>query len=109
MFYAVLQAQTEESTDSGEWTWFSLNVIAVYKTPSADEISPGQHRIRIRTRDVSCMCPKIRESRKYIIMGSYDRAKSTLSVDMRSLVLPWKDSFRKRLVRMTGKWRNGKC
>lgn len=106
----VIQALATKRTDDEEWTWFTVRVLRTFKSTKTSPILEGQlHKIKLRSRDASCLCPKVREARKYLMTGTYDNSTGTPIIDAKGMAALWRESDKRRLLRMMNKAKRGKC
>nr|XP_032836253.1 netrin-1-like [Petromyzon marinus]XP_032836260.1 netrin-1-like [Petromyzon marinus]XP_032836268.1 netrin-1-like [Petromyzon marinus]XP_032836276.1 netrin-1-like [Petromyzon marinus]XP_032836284.1 netrin-1-like [Petromyzon marinus]XP_032836291.1 netrin-1-like [Petromyzon marinus]XP_032836298.1 netrin-1-like [Petromyzon marinus]XP_032836306.1 netrin-1-like [Petromyzon marinus]XP_032836310.1 netrin-1-like [Petromyzon marinus] len=73
--YAI-QVHVLKKEAVGEWTKFSVNVVAVFRRRSGGGGGGGEGRARrgdlalwVPSRDVACRCPRLQVGRKYLVLG----------------------------------------
>ncbi|XP_053551238.1 netrin-3 [Bombina bombina] len=106
----VVQVNVLEMEMVGSWAKFTVNVLSVYKCRD-DRVKRGDNILWIHIKDLSCKCPKIQLSRRYLVMGSSDGPgeRPGLTADKNSLVIQWRDAWTRRLRKLQRKEKKGKC
>jgi len=87
---------------------FTADVRNIYKREY--KIRRGEVNIWVADEDLRCKCPKVRLHRVYLLLGKDINVpgKSGLILDRRSVVVPWKDAWDRRLRKLQ-KQGNGQC
>lgn len=88
---------------------FKVFVKTVYK--GKEKISEGVQYIWVSMKDLDCKCPRLRVRRRYMIVAK-DRDKGRrngITIDNRSIVLRWSESFGRKLRKYQRYERKGAC
>ncbi|XP_046352056.1 netrin-1-like isoform X2 [Haliotis rufescens] len=107
----AIQAQVLSREKVDDWVKFTINVISFYKRSQGERTRRGETYLWVPRDDLKCKCPKIRLSRRYLIVGKLrrDDNRTGYVVDRKSIVIRWKDKWQKRLRRFAKHERRGKC
>ncbi|KAL5018766.1 hypothetical protein ScPMuIL_004488 [Solemya velum] len=106
----AVQVNTLSRETVGEWVKFTVNVVSVYKR-GPDHSRRGETFLWVPKKDLACKCPKIRLSRRYLLIGKYQRNDERMGyiINRKSIVIRWKDEWQRRLRRFIKYDRRGKC
>ncbi|XP_063286666.1 netrin-3 [Pelobates fuscus] len=106
----VVQVNVLEMEMVGSWAKFTVNVHSVYKCRD-DRVKRGENLLWIHIKDLSCKCPKIQLSRRYLVMGTSEGPgeRPGLTADKNSMVIQWRDAWTRRLRKLQRKEKKGKC
>ena len=110
-FVAVLVEITGRET-VGQWVQFNVNIMQVYRQDKRKEkLWRGESTIWVKMENLICKCPKIRLHRKYLVIGrdSGRRKKDGLRLDRKTIVIPWRDDWERRLRQFRKYQRQGGC
>lgn len=108
--FAAIQAEVVGRETLDDWVKFTVNINTVYKRRQ-QRINRGEEIMWVPVQDLTCKCPKVRLHRRYLIV-SEDKtsgSRSGLVLDNRSIVIPWKDKWQKRLRKFQREERKGRC
>ncbi|ESO98632.1 hypothetical protein LOTGIDRAFT_201560 [Lottia gigantea] len=109
----AIHAQVVSREKVDDWVKFTINVLNSYKrgTSPIDRARRGGTYLWVPKKDLQCKCPKIRLSRRYLIVGKHKRndSRSGFVIDRKSVVIRWKDKWQRRLRRFVKHERRGKC
>ncbi|XP_051567416.1 netrin-1 isoform X2 [Myxocyprinus asiaticus] len=107
--YAV-QVHILKADKADEWWKFTVNIISVYKQGES-RIRRGDQFLWVRAKDVACKCPKIKPSKKYLLLGNDEDSpgQSGVVADKGSLVIQWRDTWARRLRKFQQREKKGKC
>ncbi|XP_041076808.1 netrin-1 [Polyodon spathula] len=107
--YAV-QVHILKADKAGEWWKFTVNIISVYKQ-GENRIRRGDQLLWVRSKDVACKCPKIKQGKKYLLLGNDEDSpdQSGVVADKGSLVIQWRDMWARRLRKFQQRDKKGKC
>lgn len=110
LFFAVVQVNVLEIEMVGSWAKFTVNILSVYKCRD-DRVKRGDNVLWIHIKDLSCKCPKILLSRRYLVMGSSEGQgdRPGITADKNSMVIQWRDAWTRRLRKLQRKEKKGKC
>ncbi len=106
---SAVQAQIVSREHVGDYVRFTAEVRNIYKREN--KIRRGEVNIWVSNADLQCKCPKVRLHRVYLILGkdgSSGGGRTGLTLDSRSVVVPWKDAWDRRLRKLQ-KQGNGQC
>ncbi|KAG8433169.1 hypothetical protein GDO86_017454 [Hymenochirus boettgeri] len=106
----VVQVNVLEMEMVGSWAKFTVNILSVYKCKD-DRVKRGDNLLWIHIKDLSCKCPKILLSRRYLVMGSSEGPgeRPGLTADKNSVVIQWRDAWTRRLRKLQRREKKGKC
>ncbi|XP_031750361.1 netrin-1 isoform X2 [Xenopus tropicalis] len=107
--YAV-QIHILKADKAGDWWKFTVNVISVYKQ-GTNRIRRGDQNLWIRAKDIACKCPKLKPTKKYLLLGNDEDSPDQNGVvaDKSSLVIQWRDTWARRLRKFQQREKKGKC
>ncbi|XP_061181994.1 netrin-1-like isoform X1 [Saccostrea echinata] len=107
--YAI-QASILSRKTEGEWVKYTINVISIYKRNSQQK--RGETFLWVPKRDVKCKCPKLRQGRRYFLIGRmrnpYGKPGGYIA-DKSTVVIRHRERWHKRIRLFTRKERRGKC
>ncbi|XP_043473393.1 netrin-1-like isoform X1 [Leptopilina heterotoma] len=83
------------------WVQFPLDVILIYKRNRDSRIQRGPITLYVHSADLACKCPKIKPYKSYLILGqeSENGSNEGLTVTEKSIVIEWRDEWRRRMRR----------
>ncbi|MGH0183368.1 UNVERIFIED_CONTAM: hypothetical protein FKN15_011438 [Acipenser sinensis] len=107
---AAVQVHILKADKAGEWWKFTVNIISVYKQ-GENRIRRGDQLLWVRSKDVACKCPKIKQGKKYLLLGNDEDSpdQSGVVADKGSLVIQWRDTWARRLRKFQQRDKKGKC
>lgn len=108
----AIQVQITGRETLGEWAKFSVDVMSIFKKKGGSSaLRRGQTYMWVRMDDLMCKCPKVRLHRMYLVLSREDRdsRKPGLILDRKSIVIPWKDDWQRRLSRFRQYDKRGQC
>ncbi|KAM5330203.1 netrin-3 [Glossophaga mutica] len=114
--YAVQVVVGARSETRGLWTRFPVAVLAVFRSVE-ERARRGSSALWVPARDAACGCPRLLPGRRYLLLGGGQGATARdpggrgpgLSATRGSLVLPWRDTWTRRLRRLQRRERRGRC
>ncbi|TUJ41094.1 Netrin-1 [Bagarius yarrelli] len=89
-----------------------LRINAVTLPQSESRIRRGDQLLWVRTKDLSCNCPKIKSGKKYLLLGTHEDTPGQnggMVADKSSLVIQWRDTWTRRLRKFQQREKKGKC
>uniref|UniRef100_A0A8D2P297 NTR domain-containing protein n=1 Tax=Zosterops lateralis melanops TaxID=1220523 RepID=A0A8D2P297_ZOSLA len=106
----VVQVNILEMETVANWAKFTINILSVYKCRD-ERVKRGDNFLWIHLKDLSCKCPKIQISKKYLVMGISENStdRPGLMADKNSLVIQWRDAWTRRLRKLQRREKKGKC
>ncbi|NXC20227.1 NET3 protein, partial [Corythaeola cristata] len=109
-FPSVVQVNILEMETVANWAKFTINILSVYKCRD-ERVKRGDNFLWIHLKDLSCKCPKIQISKKYLVMGISENStdRPGLMADKNSLVIQWRDAWTRRLRKLQRREKKGKC
>lgn len=110
LFPSVVQVNILEMETVANWAKFTINILSVYKCRD-ERVKRGDNFLWIHLKDLSCKCPKIQISKKYLVMGISENStdRPGLMADKNSLVIQWRDAWTRRLRKLQRREKKGKC
>lgn len=107
---SVVQVNILEMETVANWAKFTINILSVYKCRD-ERVKRGDNFLWIHLKDLSCKCPKIQISKKYLVMGISENStdRPGLMADKNSLVIQWRDAWTRRLRKLQRREKKGKC
>ncbi|XP_013408519.1 netrin-1 isoform X1 [Lingula anatina] len=108
-FAVNVQVITRENI--GEWVKFTVNILSMFKRSSSSKLRRGEEQVWIQLSDVRCKCPRLKVGRRYLLLG-HDHQNTNMDglvLDRRSIVIPWKDEWQRRLRKFQRYERKGRC
>lgn len=109
-FPSVVQVNILEMETVANWAKFTINILSVYKCRD-ERVKRGDNFLWIHLKDLSCKCPKIQISKKYLVMGISENStdRPGLMADKNSLVIQWRDAWTRSLRKLQRREKKGKC
>ncbi|CAN8192351.1 unnamed protein product [Coccothraustes coccothraustes] len=106
----VVQVNILEMETVANWAKFTINILSVYKCRD-ERVKRGDNFLWIHLKDLSCKCPKIQISKKYLVMGISENStdRPGLMADKNSLVIQWRDAWTRRLRKLQRREKKGNC
>ena len=92
-----MQIKVVEQTSDGKWTQLTLEVMRDFKGTEYNR----RDLINVKVRSQVCFCPRLKKSRKYLLLGNYDDRKVT--IDKNSIALRWRNKYKKKLLSLMEK------
>ena len=108
-YFSAIQAEIVGRETDGEMVKFLANVQAVYKR-GVRKIPRGEQSMWVSMHDLTCKCPKVRLHRRYLIISNDAATRDGgVTLDEKSIVIPWRDEWQNRVRRFQKMERKGRC
>ena len=99
--YVLLVNIGRQIRDNGKWLKFRVNLDTTFRRSNQvrDMQQGGPLELWVRKEDHECGCPKIRPRSTYLILGNDSDKRRAIIVEKDSIVLEWKEEWRRRMKR----------
>uniref|UniRef100_H2Y3Y7 Netrin-1 n=1 Tax=Ciona savignyi TaxID=51511 RepID=H2Y3Y7_CIOSA len=110
MGYAVVVQVTGKLTLRRK-TRFTLQLHKTYKRGVVRFRKKERVDVEVRDRIVHCLCPKLQVKKTYLLIGKYNRSggEPRLAIDKGTIVMEWKNKYKRRLRSLQRRARRRKC
>uniref|UniRef100_H2Y3Y5 Netrin-1 n=1 Tax=Ciona savignyi TaxID=51511 RepID=H2Y3Y5_CIOSA len=92
-------------------TRFTLQLHKTYKRGVVRFRKKERVDVEVRDRIVHCLCPKLQVKKTYLLIGKYNRSggEPRLAIDKGTIVMEWKNKYKRRLRSLQRRARRRKC
>ena len=99
--YVLLVNIGKQIRDHGKWLKFKASLDTTFRRSAQvrDMQQGGPLELWVRREDHECGCPKIRPRSTYLILGRDADKRRAIIVERDSIVLEWKEEWRRRMKR----------
>jgi len=99
--YVLLVNIGRQTRSSGKWFKFRAKLETTFRRSDQVRViqQGGPIELWVKKEDFDCGCPKIRPRTSYLILGSDSSKRRALVVQRKSVVLEWKEEWRRRMKR----------
>merc|ERR1719397_1038408 len=99
--YVTLVSVGRQVKSSGKWLKFRASLDTTFRRSAQvrDMQQGGPLELWVRKEDYDCGCPKIRPRSTYLILGEDSTKRRAIIVQKKSIVLEWKEEWRRRMKR----------
>jgi len=99
--YVLLVNIGRQIRSSGRWMKFQASLDTTFRRSDQvrDMQQGGPLELWVKKEDFDCGCPKIRPRTTYLILGEDTPKRRALIVQRKSVVLEWKEEWRRRMKR----------
>jgi len=99
--YVLLVSIGRQIRSSGKWLKFRASLDTTFRR--SDQVRElqqgGPVELWVKKEDFDCGCPKIRPRSTYLILGEDTPKRRAIIVQKKSVVLEWKEEWRRRMKR----------
>jgi len=108
--FAIQANVVSRENMDGEWVKFTANVENVFKSRNVKLRRGKLETLWVSLTDLACKCPRIRHSRRFLIIGNhFKNGREGITLDRRSIVIDWKDEWARRLRQFARYEKKKKC